>query len=123
MRQEWYGTPRLGDTCQRILWSKIKANLRRVKNPSNGVVDGFGLGEGLVATLVGNNPQAGCEKAGEETIDGPESEAGKGVKGGVRKIEGSGVDERVGESGSLVDDANDSEVPEARHSCQLGVVE
>ena len=38
-----------------------KNNLRRVDNPSNGVVDRLGFGKRLVSTLVANDPESGSE--------------------------------------------------------------
>ena len=56
----------------------------RVKDPANEVVHSFGLGEGLVAALMGNNPKTSGEKTNPKAVNSPESEAGKGVEVWVR---------------------------------------
>jgi hypothetical protein len=42
-----------------------------MKNPSNCVVYKFGLGESLVAALVGNDPEAGGKETSKEAIQSP----------------------------------------------------
>lgn len=44
---------------------------RAVKDPSNGVVENLGLREGLVTTLVSENPDSSSEKSLGESIDSP----------------------------------------------------
>lgn len=45
----------------------------RVENPANGVVKSLGGREGLVTTLVGNDPETGTEQALEDGVEGPET--------------------------------------------------
>jgi hypothetical protein len=39
-----------------------------MKDPANGIVDGFRLGKGLMAALMCNDPQSRGEQSGKETI-------------------------------------------------------
>ena len=43
-------------------------DVRRVEDPTNGVIDQFGLGEGLVATFVGDDPNPGSDEACPEAV-------------------------------------------------------
>lgn len=49
----------------------------RVADPANGVVQDLGGGEGLVTTLVGQNPHAGADETLHDGVQGPEGHAGR----------------------------------------------
>lgn len=70
-------------------------NLRRVENPTNRVVDELAGREGLVATLVGNNPETGRRQTDAETVEGPETPLGHSVESGMRKLDVLWGDVRV----------------------------
>lgn len=53
--------------------AEVRDQKSRVSEPANGVVEGFGGREGLVTALVRQDPQAGAEKALEESIASPQS--------------------------------------------------
>lgn len=46
-----------------------------MKDPADGVVCAARGGEGTMAALVGENPDAGADHTLEDTIDGPAEEA------------------------------------------------
>lgn len=72
---------------------------RGVEDPASHVVDEAGVGKGTVATLVGNDPEAGAKEALEDGVDGPEGASGEGawdVLGGHKVVED-------GEGGGEVD--------------------
>ena len=46
----------------------MRKNVRRVKDPADGVVDKLGLGVGLVTALVGENPKTGGDETCPEGI-------------------------------------------------------
>jgi len=71
----------------------------RVENPTDGVVKGLGGREGLVTTLVGNDPQTGAEQALEDGVEGPKTSS-NGSRGNVL---GSNKVVCEGESGSEAD--------------------
>lgn len=50
----------------------------RVENPANGVVKSLGGREGLVTTLVGNDPQTGTEQTLEDGVECPETSSNGG---------------------------------------------
>jgi hypothetical protein len=56
----------------------------RVKDPADRVVDGLGGRVGLVAGLVGDNPDTGADKTSREDVSRPEGELG-GSKGDRRE--------------------------------------
>ena len=66
-----------------------------MEDEANGVVDGLGFGEGLVATLVGDDPEAGGEETCPEAVDCPESESGGAVGVGVGEGDDGWIDEGV----------------------------
>lgn len=70
-----------------------------MKDPSDGVVDELGLGEGLMTTLVGNNPKTSGKKSCRKAVQSPESKAGDRVQHWVGQCQCRGVDERVEEDG------------------------
>lgn len=45
----------------------------RVEDPANRVVEGLGGGKGLVAALVGNDPEAGAEETLHDRVESPEA--------------------------------------------------
>jgi hypothetical protein len=83
MRQEWYGTPRL---CEEILGKATGAqdaetgDSRRVQHPADGIVDRLGLGEGLVATFVSDDPKASGHQTSGEAVQGPKCEPCEGIE-------------------------------------------
>jgi hypothetical protein len=81
-----------------------------VEEPADGVVDGLRLGEGLVATLVGNDPKTSSDKTGSYGIGRPESETSGSIQVRVREVEG--VDEWVGVLDALVEATQEEEVPD-----------
>lgn len=75
-----------------------------VEDPAGEVVDEVGLGEGAVAALVGDDPEAGAEEALEDGVDGPETGA---ERGGGDVLRGDEVVEEVeggGEAGHVSED-------------------
>ena len=56
---------------------KVRDEQERVADPANRVVQDLGGGEGLVTTLVGQNPQAGADETLHDGIQGPEGHAGR----------------------------------------------
>lgn len=87
--------------------------IRRVDEPTDGVVDGLRLGEGLVTTLVPDDPEAGPKEARPEPIQSPKREAERCIEVRVGKRESSGSNERVQVSGTLVEAENDKGIPNA----------
>lgn len=82
-----------------------------MKHPSNRVVDGLGLGEGLVSTLVCNDPQASAKQSGDEAVQGPNGYASRRAQEGVRQdIRG---DELRYPARSLVGACDSNNIPEA----------
>ena len=47
--------------------------------PSNEVIYEFGLRKGLMATLVGDDPQSRAEESSNEAVECPERDAGGGI--------------------------------------------
>ena len=86
---------------------------RRMQDPADGVVDRLRRREGLVATLVGDDPETSGEETDEEGVQSPVGEVEGGVEGGMGEVEGGGVDEGVGVHGGLVHGGDDYEVPDA----------
>lgn len=75
----------------------------RVENPADDVVVQLGRGEGLVAALVGQDPEAGAEEALHDGVQAPEGEAER-VRGDVlwrdkvvEEVEGGGEAGHVAE--------------------------
>lgn len=54
-----------------------------MEDPTDSVVDHLGLGEGLVTTFVGDDPETGSEETSEESVKCPDREFGEGVEMGV----------------------------------------
>nr|POF17551.1 hypothetical protein CFP56_12965 [Quercus suber] len=74
-----------------------------VEDPADGVVEGLAGGEGLVAALVGEHPEAGTDQALQDGVQGP-AEGAEGERGhvgggaeGVEEVEGGGQAEDVAE--------------------------
>lgn len=67
--------------------TKNKEHARRVKDPTDSVVNRLGLGEGLVSTLVRDYPQTRREKTRPETVQCPDGETRQGVQNRVGKCE------------------------------------
>jgi hypothetical protein len=84
-----------------------------VEDEADGVVNGLGLGESLVATLVGDDPEASREETSPEGVESPESESGERVGVGVGELDHGWIDEGIEVLCGLVDAADDKEVPEA----------
>lgn len=68
-----------------------------MKNPADRVVDELGLGERLVATFVGDDPETGHDETVGERIEGPERKTSKGVEVRVWQADVLWGDERVNE--------------------------
>lgn len=54
-------------------------------NPTGEIIDKLGLRERLVTALMTNDPETGKDKAGGESVEGPERKAGEGIKDGIGK--------------------------------------
>lgn len=54
---------------------EVRNEPERVQNPTNGVIDQTRVGEGLVTTLVGQNPNTSTEKSLDDGVCGPSSES------------------------------------------------
>lgn len=54
---------------------EVRNEPERVQNPTDGVVDQTGIREGLVTTLVSQNPDTGTEKTLDDGVCGPSSES------------------------------------------------
>jgi hypothetical protein len=83
----------------RDLPREVRDEKSRVENPANGVVEGLGGREGLVTTLVCNNPKTGTEQALEDGVEGPETSS----NGGGGNVLGSNKVVSKSESGSEAD--------------------
>ena len=85
-------------------------NLRRVEEPTDGVVDRLGLGKRLVTALVGDDPEAGAEESDKEGVERPEGEARGGVEVGAGEREVFWGEERVEVAGGGVKAADDDHI-------------
>lgn len=85
----------------------------RVQNPTDCVVDGLRVRECAMATLVGENPEAGAEQTDDEGVQRPEGEARSRVEDRIGQGDVLGAKERVEEVGALVHGADDGEVHNA----------
>lgn len=63
----------------RELPGEVRNEPERVQNPTNGVVNQTGVREGLVTTLVGQNPQTSTKKTLDNGVCGPSCESQVGV--------------------------------------------
>ena len=103
----------------RVLCAAIaeRIRVRRVKNPSNGVVQGLGLGERLVSALVRKDPQAGADEAIGEAVQRPEGEPSEGVEVGVREGDVFRGDPSIRKDGCFVDAVDEEEVVNPIRRC------
>lgn len=82
----------------------------RVEDPAGDVVDEAGVGEGAVAALVGNDPEAGGEETLEDGVEGPETSpggSGGDVLGGHKVVpdgEGGAEEDHVAEDVAVAPD-------------------
>lgn len=83
-----------------------------MEDPTDRVIEGLGRGEGLVAALVGDDPQSSGEEAGEEAVESPEGEGGGKREVGMWDVLGS--NERLKVLGAFPKSADDKEVVHAR---------
>lgn len=80
----------------RDLPAEVGHQQRRVQHPAGEVVERLGVGEGAVAALVGNDPEAGAEQALQHRVQRPETRAdgrrGDQLRGDevVEDVEGGG---------------------------------
>lgn len=88
-----------------------KVDLRRMQSPTNTIVDKLGFREGLVTTLMANDPETSREETGPEAIQAPERETSEPVRERMGQVDNSRINECVQESRSLVDGANHKGVP------------
>lgn len=58
-----------------------------MEDPADGIVDELGLGVGLVATFMGDDPKAGGDETSPEGIQRPEGELGSPVKDRVWELD------------------------------------
>lgn len=72
----------------------------RVKNPTNGVVDGLAGAETLVTALVSNNPNTSEDHTLENPVSGPGSEASESLLNAQRDVRGESVRLETGEGAS-----------------------
>jgi hypothetical protein len=84
-----------------------------VQDPSDGVVDGLGLGKGLMTAFMGNDPKTSGDQASGEPVHSPESDARSGIEIGRREAQVFGRDERVDICHTLVEASEEKEVPDA----------
>ena len=49
-----------------------------MEDPTDGVVESLGRREGLVTTLVGNNPKTSTEQTLEDGVESPEASSDRG---------------------------------------------
>jgi len=83
---------------RRVLKRKMaNDNLRGVENPSDGVVDGFRLGECLMAAFMRDNPETGRKETDPEAVHSPQRKTSGRVKKGMGQGNGIGIDEGVRE--------------------------
>jgi hypothetical protein len=79
----------------------VRNSKSRVEDPADQVVECFIVGERLMATFMGNDPQACSEKACGKAVEGPDSETGERVEG-----------ERICVRSGVVCAGNDDDIPE-----------
>ena len=98
--------------CQTDTEKGGRKDIRGVEDPANGVVDEFGLGVGLVATFMGNDPNASGNETRPEGIERPDGEFSGPVKDGVRELDDFRMDTGINEGGGLVDSSQGSKIRE-----------
>ena len=78
-----------------LTFSHRRKSLPRVEDPTDKVVDSFGLGESLMATFMCDNPDASTKKTGEERVECPDGELDEYVEVWARKGDVFWSDQRV----------------------------
>ena len=63
---------------------EVRHEQKRVADPADGVVQHLGGGEGLVAALVGQDPDTGSEETLDDGVQSPEDDAGRQQRNGLR---------------------------------------
>ena len=84
-----------------------------MENPADSVVDCFRLGEGLMSTLVSDNPNAGGEQTCPEAVQRPEGDSRGSVQVWVWQRDNGRIDEGFNVGGGLVDAPDHEQVPKA----------
>ena len=97
-----------------LTFSHRRKSLPRVEDPTDKVVNRFGLGESLMTTFMCDNPETGCKETGEESIERPDRELGEGVEMGAWKSNLLWSNERVKVLGSLPNATNSNQVTKTR---------
>lgn len=87
-------------------------DLPRVENPSNGVIDEFGLGERLVTALVRTDPQPCREQTCHVSVRTPQHKLGQRIQPWVREADILRGNKGVNESSCLPYSANNNKVPD-----------
>lgn len=82
----------------------------RVKDPTNGIIDKFGLRKGLVTAFMGNDPKAGRDETSPETIQRPERKLAGPVKDRERELDYLRMNAGIEEGGGLVDSSQGSKI-------------
>ena len=89
-----------------------------MEDPADSVVRGLGSGEGLVSTLVRDDPNTGPNHASNEVVYDPSEEPSSLVKGWMREVDVGGVDlGDVGQRGPK-EGTEEGKVPNANERCQ-----
>jgi hypothetical protein len=97
----------------------VGLDLRRVEDPTDGVVDCLRLGKRLVTALVGDDPETSGEETGPEGIERPEGETCDGIEERMGQGQRGRVDERVQVLSQPVEAVDDRHVPDAVNSRSL----
>ena len=84
-----------------------------MEDPTDGVVEEFGLGVSLVTTFVGDDPKTGGNETSPEGIHRPERELGSAIEDRVWELNNLRVDTGIEKSGSLVDNSQGSKIRDA----------
>ena len=93
-----------------------------MKDPADGIVHEFRLGVGLVATLVGDDPNASGDKASPEGIQRPERELSGSVEDREWELDDFRMDAGIEKSGNLVDSSQGSKIRDAEGIYALSFV-
>lgn len=83
-----------------------------MEDPTNSVVDSLAAREGLVATLMCNNPETGCRETHAEAVECPQAPLRETVESRVGEVEVLGGDVRVKFVKSVDEARNDHDVLE-----------
>ena len=81
-----------------------------MEDPTDGVVDKFGLGVGLMTAFVGNDPKTGGDETSPEGIERPERKFGGAVEDRVWQSNKLGVNTSIEKSGSLIDSSQGNKI-------------